>query len=273
MQASGSWTPPTGVLGELVEAASQRAKLARQEECDLMSRLGSRLIGPSFAQALRTGSDVRVIAEVKRRSPSQGDLAPSLDAGDQASAFAAGGAAAASILTEPTRFGGTLEDLDTARRSGIPLLRKDFIVDEIQLIEAAVYGASAVLLIARAMPPAQLESLHQAATALALDVLVEVHDDAELDVVLAAGYPIVGVNNRNLETLVIDVATGERLIPRIPADRVAVFESGIKSADDVQRAARAGADAVLVGTSLSRQGDAAAGVRSLTGIGRHARGA
>jgi indole-3-glycerol phosphate synthase len=118
-----------------------------------------------------------------------------------------------------------------------------------------------------------LEALHQAATALALDVLVEVHVAAELDLVLAAGYPIVGVNNRNLETLVIDVTTGETLIPRIPADRIAIFESGVQTADDVRRAARAGADAVLVGTSLSRLGDVTAGVRALTGIARQARGA
>lgn len=273
MQASGSWTPPTGVLGELVEAASHRADLVRQGASALQARLGTRHRGPSFAAALRLGVDVRVIAEVKRRSPSQGDLAPSLDAGTQATAFAAGGAAAASILTEPTRFGGALDDLTRAGGAGIPLLRKDFIVDEIQLLEAAVHGASAVLLIARALPPARLEALHQAATALALDVLVEVHDAAELDLVLAAGYPIVGVNNRNLETLVIDVTTGETLIPRIPADRIAIFESGVQTADDVRRAARAGADAVLVGTSLSRLGDVTAGVRALTGIARQARGA
>jgi indole-3-glycerol phosphate synthase len=261
------------VLGELVEAAAVRVAAARSERESLLAALAARPAAPSFAAALRAGTDVRVIAEVKRRSPSQGDLAPTMDAGLQATAFAAGGAAAVSVLTEPSRFGGRLADLASARGAGLPMLRKDFIVDEIQLLEAAVHGAAAVLLIARALPPSHLAELHAAAHALQLDVLVEVHDAAELDQVLHAGYPIVGVNNRNLETLVIDVTTGEQLIPRIPRDRIAVFESGIHGPDDVRRAAAAGADAVLVGTSLSRHGSATDGVRELTGIARQTRAA
>ncbi len=272
MQASVSWAPPRGVLGALVEAAGERARAAAGERARLLEKAAaSGTRPPSFAEALRAGAHLRVIAEVKRRSPSQGDLAPALDAGEQALAFASGGAAAVSVLTEPDRFGGALADLDAARVAGLPLLRKDFIVDEIQLIEAVVHGASAVLLIARALPPSHLALLHDAARELGLDVLVEVHDAAELDAVLAAGYPVIGVNNRNLETLTIDPATAATLIPRIPADRIAICESGVRERTDAMRAADSGADAILVGTALSRHGDPVAGVRELTGLPRRRR--
>jgi indole-3-glycerol phosphate synthase len=271
VQVSVPWTPPDGVLGALVEASRERAQRAELGRAALVHQLESRPAVPSFAAALRSGSALRVIAELKRRSPSQGDLAPHLDALAQASAFASGGAAAVSVLTEPERFGGLLIDLDGARPAGLPMLRKDFIVHEIQLLEAAVHGASAVLLIARALPPVELERLHDAAGRLGLDVLVEVHDESELELVLTAGYPIVGVNNRNLQTLAIDMSTATRLLPQIPADRLAVFESGIRDAADARTAASIGADAVLVGTSISRQRDAALAVRALTGIPRRSR--
>lgn len=272
MQVPAQWTPPTGVLGELVTLSRARAAHAHEQRSRLVDAAAARAgQAPSFAAALRGGADVRVIAELKRRSPSQGDLAPQLDAGAQASAFARGGAAAISVLTEPTRFGGDLRDLPGARVGGIPMLRKDFIVDEIQLLEAAAYGASAVLLIVRALPPAALSDLHATATALGLDVLVEVHDAPELGVALDAAYPIVGVNNRNLETLAIDTATSQRLIPQIPADRIAVFESGIHTRADATLAADVGADALLVGSSISRQHDAAAAVAALCHIPRRPR--
>jgi indole-3-glycerol phosphate synthase len=225
---------------------------------------------PSFADALRR-EHVAVIAEVKRRSPSKGAIAPGLAADVQARAYASGGAAALSILTEPDRFGGDIGDLDAARAAvQVPLLRKDFIVDEIQLLEAAAHGASAALLIARALPRERLRELARHARRLRLEPLVEIRDEAELEAALAAGANVIGVNNRNLETLVIDSATGDRLLPLIPASCIAVWESGVQSADDVRRAAAAGADAVLVGSSVSAAGDPAAAVRALVGVKRRA---
>lgn len=226
----------------------------------------------SFAAALRR-ADVAVIAEVKRRSPSRGDIAPDLSAALQATRYSAGGAAALSILTEPDRFGGDVADLDAARAAvAVPLLKKDFNVDPIQLIEAAAHGASAVLLIARALPPATLASLARDARALGLEPLVEVRDEAELEAALQAEAVLVGVNNRNLETLVIDPATGDRMLPLIPAHCIAIWESGVQAPDDVRRAAAVGADAVLVGSSVSAAADPAAAVRALTGVPRDARG-
>lgn len=272
MQASSNWRPPTGVLGTLVAAAQVRATASRPDRAALEARLAARPTRPpGFAAALRAGATMRVIAEIKRRSPSLGALAPDLDAGAQATAFAAGGAAAVSVLTEPDRFGGRLADLAAAAPAGLPMLRKDFIVDEIQVLEAAAHGASALLLIVAALPPSRLRALHAEAVGLGLDVLVEVHDADELDVALEADCPIVGVNTRDLRTLAIDPAVGEALVPRIPADRLAVFESGIAGAADVQRAARAGADAVLVGSALSQQADPAAAVAAMAQVPRGAR--
>jgi indole-3-glycerol phosphate synthase len=261
-------------LGSLVTAAHRRAAEARGTVPALERRIAARTTRPpGFADALRAGDRVRVIAEIKRHSPSLGPLAPGLDAGAQASAFAAGGAAAVSVLTEPERFGGALEDLRTAAPAGLPMLRKDFIVDEVQVLEAAAFGASALLLIVAALPPARLIALQAEAHAVGLDVLVEVHDAGELAVALEAACPIIGVNTRDLRTLAIDPAVGEALVPRIPAGHVAVFESGIAAVADVVRAARAGADAVLVGSALSQAGDPAAAVAALASVPRGRRDA
>jgi indole-3-glycerol phosphate synthase len=223
-----------------------------------------------MAAALRR-PDVAVIAELKRASPSKGSINAGLQAGDQASAYATGGAAALSILTEPERFGGSLDDLVEAReRVSIPLLRKDFIVDELQLVEARIAGAAAALLIVRGLDPERLRALHQAGTELGLTPLVEVRDEWELEQAVAVGAMIIGVNNRDLETLVIDPERAARLIPRIPAGIVAVAESGITSR--VQIEAVVGADAVLVGSSISAAADPVAAVRALTGVKRHGRG-
>ncbi len=269
MQEQGVWTPPTGVLGELVEAAKGRAAAAAPQSGALRERLAARSgRPPSFAAALRASDRLRVIAEIKRRSPSQGDLAPTLDARAQAAAFAQGGAAAISVLTEPERFGGDLADLPVASAAGLPMLRKDFIVHSVQLLEAAAYGASAVLLIARALPAGHLHELYHEARDYGLDVLVEVHAASELDAVLAAAYPIVGVNNRDLESLRIDPAVGAGLVPRIPADRLAIYESGIRSPRDAEAAVAAGADAVLVGSSLSKETDVPSAVAALAELPR-----
>lgn len=234
-----------------------------------LERAGARLGQvPRFADALR-GKDVKVVAEVKRSSPSRGVINRGLDLAQQVLAYEAGGAAAISVLTEPARFGGSNEDLTGARAAvRIPLLRKDFHVETVQILEARSLGASAALVIARAVPPARLEELMTAGNDAGIEILVEVRDERELDLALAFGARLIGVNNRNLETLEIDPETSLRLLPLIPRDVVAIAESGVRSAKDVERLAVAGADAVLVGTELSASSDPEAAVRSLTGIER-----
>lgn len=214
-----------------------------------------------------------VLAEVKRRSPSKGSIAPGLDAVEQAAAYKAGGAAGISILTEPAHFGGSMDDLAAVRPEvALPILKKDFHVDAIQLVEARVCGASAALLIARAMPPERLIELVDEGRALGLELLVEIRDEAELETAVRSGASMIGVNNRNLETLVIDPSTCDRLIPQIPAAVVAIAESGVQSRNDVDRYAALGADAVLVGSVLSASSDPARSVRELAGIARVGRG-
>jgi indole-3-glycerol phosphate synthase len=226
---------------------------------------------PAFAAALR-GPTVRVIAELKRRSPSKGAINEGLDAPSRAAEYARGGAAALSILTEPTRFGGSLDDLTSVRPAvTVPLLRKDFITHEVQLLEARAAGASAVLLIARALAPDRLATLAVAARRRGLECLVEIRSETELALALAVPGAVIGVNNRDLETLAIDDAIGLRLLPLIPPDRIAVYESGVRSVAEVERAAAAGADAVLVGSVLSAAADGAAAVRALVHVERRAR--
>lgn len=274
-QGSTEWSPATGPLGDLTRASEERARYSRARLAELERAAADARTAPGFAAALR-GPHVRVIAEIKRRSPSKGRINDDLEAGTRGKAYEAGGAAALSVLTEPDRFGGALEDLAAARAAvRIPLLRKDFITDESQLLEARIHGASAVLLIARALPPARLAALAGAARAMALECLVEVRDERELERAVREPGAVIGVNNRDLETLRIDAAVGDRLLPRVPADRVAVYESGVQDVRDVERAAAAGADAVLVGSVLSTHGAAtaaAAAVRALAAVPRRARG-
>ena len=271
MQGFHHWTPPSGTLGTLVDEARRRADALAERLPELERRVERAARVPSFAAALRR-PHVAVIAEIKRRSPSKGDINPGISADEQARAYANGGAAALSVLTEPTRFGGSEADLEAARAAvSIPLLKKDFHVAPAQVLEARTLGASALLLIARALRPTQLRALTALALDVGLDVLVEVRDEHELDTALSTEAPVIGVNNRNLETLAIDLATGERLVPQIPADRVAVFESGIATPDDVRRAATAGADAVLVGSTLSAAADPGMAVRALASVDRRRR--
>jgi indole-3-glycerol phosphate synthase len=226
---------------------------------------------PPFAPALLR-MDVAVIAEVKRRSPSKGAINPGIGAEAQAGAYAMGGAAALSILTEPRHFGGSDADLVAAQGHRLPLLKKDFHVRPLQVIQARALGASAVLLIARALDPTTLDDLVRLARAVGIEPLVEVRDAWELDRALTSGTTVVGVNSRNLETLEMDPELAARLVPKIPGACVAVHESGIVARDDVERAALAGADAVLVGSSLSAAPDPEVAVRDLTGVPRRSRG-
>jgi indole-3-glycerol phosphate synthase len=267
VQAQQRWTPPAGVLGALVAEAEARARALRPALAELRERAGSQPATPAFAAALR-GATVALLCEIKRRSPSRGAINPGLALTDHARAYVRGGAAALSIHTEESRFGGAAADLPLAASAvHVPLLRKDFLVSPDQLLEARALGASAALLIARALPPGRLADLHTAALELGLETLVEVRDERELVTAIDIGAAVIGVNSRDLETLTLDAAVGDRLLPLVPADRVAVWESGVQGRADVERAARAGADAVLVGSSISAAGDPEAAVAALAGVG------
>ena len=267
-QAFSVWTPPSGTLGELTDEARARAATltARTAELERLARAAPP--APPFAAALRR-NDVAVIAEVKRSSPSKGAINAGLDLADQVTAYEQGGAAAISILTEPSHFGGSNDDLTRARSMvRLPLLKKDFHVEPVQLLEARALGASAALLIVRAIEPARLKQLFDVAASVGLEVLVEVRDERELERALALGAQLIGVNNRNLETLEIDPETCARLIPLLPRSVVAVAESGIRAPADVERVAAVGADAVLIGSQLSASDDPESAVRKLTGVAR-----
>lgn len=267
------WTPPSGTLGELVVAAHARVAAQIQEDREWRARAEERPAARSFRDAL-LGPYVAVIAEIKRRSPSRGAIRPDMDAVARARSYADAGAAAISVLTEPERFGGCVEDLsEVASAVEVPVLRKDFIVAAAQLHEARARGASAALLIVRALGPVALAQLHDAGSRIGLDLLVEIRDEQELAWAIDAGAEIVGVNNRNLETLAIDPSTADRVIPLIPRGVVAVAESGMSSRSDLERAALAGADAVLIGSAVSAATDPAATLRSYTliPVERHAR--
>lgn len=273
-QASNDWIAPLGPLGELTRSSAERARLTEVDlraVAALRARAAAAPPQPSFAAVLR-GPTVRVIAELKRRSPSKGVINDALDAPTRAAEYARGGAAALSILTEPTLFGGSLEDLVAVRAAvALPLLRKDFITASVQLFEARAAGASAVLLIARALPPVRLLALAGEARSIGLECLVEVRSESELATAIAVPEAVIGVNNRNLETLVIDDEIGLRLLALVPADRIAVYESGVRGVHEVERAAGAGADAVLVGSVLSAAADGADAVRALCTVRRRDR--
>jgi indole-3-glycerol phosphate synthase len=272
VQAYSAWTPPTGTLGAIVAEARDRAALLRPNEAELSESAASAPPSPSLAGALRTDT-VAVIAEVKRRSPSKGWINPGISAVDQALSYESGGAAAVSILTEPAHFGGSVADLVGVRDSvSIPVLKKDFHIDPIQLIEAKALGASAALLIARALSPDSLVEMIATAKQLELETIVEIRDSDELVRALDAGAAIIGINNRNLETLSIDPATSERLLAQLPADVIGIAESGVQNREGVERFARCGADAVLVGSVLSASSNPIEAVRQLTGVQRTGRG-
>jgi indole-3-glycerol phosphate synthase len=254
------------VLGALVVEAEARARALRPTLAELRERVGSQPTPPAFAAALR-GASVALLCEIKRRSPSRGTINPGLALADHARAYARGGAAALSILTEESRFGGAAGDLPLAAAAvRVPLLRKDFLVSRDQLLEARALGASAALLIARALPPSRLADLHGAAQELGLETLVEVRGEEELATAIDIGAAVIGVNNRDLETLTMDPGVGDRLLPLVPAGCIAVWESGVQCRADVERASRAGADAVLVGSSISAASDPEAAVAALAGV-------
>jgi indole-3-glycerol phosphate synthase len=236
----------------------------------MVGRIGG--IPHPFESSLRRET-VAIIAEVKRRSPSRGPINPDMDSARQAHEYEAGGASAISVLTEPTLFGGSIEDITAvADATSLPVIAKDFHVSKAQLVHAKAAGAVAALLIVRAVEPARIVELAEWARAISLELLFEIRDEVELEVALEAGARIVGVNNRNLETLVIEEDTVDRILPLIPSTIVAVAESGYTSRESMERAAAAGADAVLIGSSLSAASDPAATLRGLLGIPKVSRG-
>jgi indole-3-glycerol phosphate synthase len=255
------------VLAEIVE--SKRAEVAHlASRRDEITEAADTAPTPrGFWRALVGGATLRVIAEIKRRSPSKGALAPDLDPAAMARAYEAGGAAGLSVLTDGPYFGGSLDDLRTARNAcTLPVLRKDFTIDRLQIDEARAVGADAILLIVAALDDAALRDLHAYALDRGLDVLVEVHDEHEIDRALAMGPRVLGVNARDLSSFAEDLSTAERLVDRIPADVVAVAESAIRTLDDAKRMAAAGFDAVLVGEALVRSEDPCALVQAFSTV-------
>ena len=217
-----------------------------------------------FRAALE-GPGLTLIAEHKRRSPSAGTIRDELSLSDVVQAYERGGAGALSVLTEPSRFGGSLDDLRAARAaSRLPILRKDFVVDPYQVHESLAAGADAILLIVAALTEPELHSLRAEAAAAGLEALVEAHDAAELELACAAGADVIGINNRNLATLDVDPRTTFELLPLVPSGKVVVAESGLRRREQLDELAREGVDAVLVGEALMRSMDIEAACRALT---------
>jgi indole-3-glycerol phosphate synthase len=254
-------------------AAHRNASAAdRRRLEDLLDGARAQPPARGFTAALRreaAAGGLAVIAEVKRRSPSKGDLAADLDPASVAADYAAGGATCLSVLTDEEWFGGSAGDLQAARAAvEIPVLRKDFTVDARDVADARLMGADAVLLIVAALDDAELADLHALGAELDLDVLVEVHDEAELDRALTVGAALVGVNQRDLVTFEVDTDRAVRVAAAMPEGIVRVAESGVRGPDDAARLAEAGFHAVLVGESVVTSGDRRLAVQALRSAGR-----
>ena len=229
----------------------------------LKERLARRKAPLDFALALGGGS-TKLIAEVKKASPSRGLLCPDFNPVELAKTYAHAGAAAISVLTESNYFQGSLEHLAAIREEvGLPLLRKDFIFDRYQIYESGAYGADALLLIVAILSQEQLEELLSLSRSLGLSCLVEVHNEAEVERALLSGAEIIGINNRDLNTFEVDINTTRRFRPLIPGERIVVSESGIRSREDVERLKEWGVNAVLVGEALVTTGDIPTRIREL----------
>ncbi|MFB7463012.1 indole-3-glycerol phosphate synthase TrpC [Streptomyces sp. NPDC056224] len=268
VQPTGALTGvPSGVLGTLVDEARQQTE-RRRAACpaaELAVRAAAAPEPRDFAAALRAPG-LGVIAELKPRSPSKGPLTRDYRPVELARAYAAGGAAALSVLTHEAGFGGSPEDLAAVRPEvDLPLLRKDFIVDEYQVLEARALGADALLLIAAALSGPRLAELVTATRRLGMEPLVEVHDEAEVDAALAADATVIGVNHRDLRDFAIDRTLSARLRERVGPGRVMVGESGVRGAQDARALERAGVDAVLVGELLMRAAHPGAVIKELIG--------
>jgi indole-3-glycerol phosphate synthase len=257
-------------LADILERKRREVAERRQQipASVLSARAGAQPATRGFGQALSPrGGPLRIIAEVKRASPSLGSIRPDVDPVALAKRYQAAGAAGISVLTDGPGFGGSLEDLTRVRASvSLPILRKDFILDGYQLLEARAAGADAALLIVAALTPSLLSELLSAAAELGLDILVEVHDRIEVERALTAGATLIGINNRNLSTFEVDLATSEALLPEIPASVRAVAESGVRGRAEAARLRLAGAANLLVGEALVRAPDPEALVAELLAI-------
>lgn len=255
------------VLDDIVAGVREDLALRRQR-IDL-PEITARALDYEPARSFDLAADFGVIAEVKRRSPSRGDLAQITEPGRLAALYAAGGARAISVLTEERRFGGSLADLDEVRASvDIPVLRKDFMVDEYQFFEARAHGADLVLLIVAALGTEQLQEFHSLALELGMTPLVETHNRDELEIAANLGADLIGVNTRNLKDLSVNVGRFAPLAELAPPAATLVAESGVVDIEEINRYAAAGADAVLVGEALVRDGDPQEAVARYTNAGR-----
>jgi indole-3-glycerol phosphate synthase len=267
VQARTAWTPPSGALGRLTELARARAR-ALGGEGDWEGAAAASATVMSLRGALSAGP-VAVIAEVKRRSPSKGTLDDTIDAPRRARLYHDGGARAISVLTESSEFGGSSEDLRAVRQLvSCPLIKKDFHVHPVQMFEARAIGASAALLIVRALGPDDTRIMADAARQAGIEPVFEVRDETEMAYAVEAGANVIGVNRRNLETLEMEPNVISRLIPMIPTTVLAIAESGISTRADVEEVAKLGADAVLVGSALSLSPTPEQTVASLAGVPR-----
>lgn len=256
-------------LDRILAAHRAQAGADQRSASSLLDDARSQPPARGFAAALRAAAGLGVIAEVKRRSPSKGDLHADLDPARLAADYAAGGATCLSVLTDQEWFGGSPADLAAARAAvAVPVLRKDFTVCEADVCDARIMGADAVLLIAAALDDVELAAFHELAGEVGLDALVEIHDEAELDRALAVGATLVGVNQRDLVTFEVDTDRAVRMAPQMPAGVVRVAESGVRGVTDATRLAEAGYHAVLVGESLVTAGDPGAAVAALRRVGR-----
>lgn len=259
------------ILAEI--CARKRADVARRRAALPRERLDAMLPGVSprgFARALEAKlarRELALIAEIKKASPSAGLIRSDFEPGALARAYADGGAACLSVLTDQPYFQGADDHLREARVAvPLPCLRKDFTLDPYQVVEARVIGADCILLVMAALEDHEARRLSELAESLGLDVLIEVHDAAELERALQLDAKLLGINNRDLKTLQVDIATTEKLAPRVPDDRILVAESGLHAHADLERLAAAGARCFLIGESLMRQADVRAATRALLGL-------
>ena len=257
------------ILAEILEHKRAELEVARVRVPAEVLEERARQLEPAprgFLRTLAQAPRPRVIAEIKRRSPSRGEIRPEFDPVAIARSYAEAGAAALSVLTDERYFGGSLEVLEAVRSATeLPLLRKDFLLEPYQIYESRVAGADAILLIVAALPPERLAELSACARDLELDVLLEVHDEGEMQVARQLSAPLVGINNRDLQTFRTDLSTTERLAPLAPEGALVVAESGIFALEDLRRLEAAGARAFLVGESLMRQPDPGRALRRLRG--------
>ncbi len=261
-----------GILESIIAVKREELSALRGRSGELESKVRQAPPPRDFLSALHTEGSVSLIAECKRRSPGAGDIRPGLDPVELTRGYERSGASALSVLTDSRFFGGSNEDLAAIRsEGGIPILRKDFTLDPLHVIEARASGADAVLLIVRILPDALLRELLEVAESLDMEALVEAHDAREVERAVDAGARILGINNRDLATFTTDLGTTVRLLEGVPDNVLVVSESGIRTREDVARLGGAGVDAILVGETLLRDPDPAAAVERLGGVAKAVR--